>query len=219
MALRKRIDKRREPLTPTQWKFLCDLEAAPDNFERWVLDTHRSPLFKVKDLWETHRDEVLAQYIADNPGSRPSLWWHYDAPRIQVGTYPDCFWDGKLAEPRGRLGGVGTPRHECLAYVPHFSYGLPTTWVTQRDVEHYARTARGLHGDLKYPKPSGTFEGVAVDPDDPPTYESQAAYLERHGLFLPGERKRLMKNDFEPERMSLRREPLIRDDRGLDPPS
>ena len=41
--------------------------------------------------------------------------------------------------------------------------------------------------------------GLAIDPNDPPIFESEAAYLERHGLFLPGERKRLRKVDFEPE--------------------
>ena len=29
------------------------------------------------------------------------------------------------------------------------------------------------------------------DPNDPPQFESEAAYLERHGLLLPGERRRL----------------------------
>jgi hypothetical protein len=53
------------------------------------------------------------------------------------------------------------------------------------------------------PKPSGTFDGVAINSDDPPTYESQAAYLERHHLFLPGERRRLTKKDFDPETISL----------------
>jgi hypothetical protein len=65
--------------------------------------------------------------------------------------------------------------------------------------EYYTGTARDIHGSLINPKPSGTFEGVAIDPGDPPVFESQASYLERHGLFLPGERKRLKKEDFEPE--------------------
>ncbi|MGO4564807.1 hypothetical protein AB4Z52_07000 [Rhizobium sp. 2YAF20] len=33
----------------------------------------------------------------------------------------------------------------------------------------------------------------------PAVYESQAAYLERRGLFLPGERKRISAADLEPE--------------------
>jgi hypothetical protein len=83
-------------------------------------------------------------------------------------TYPGCFWDGKLAEPRKRLGGVGTPSHEAYDIVPLYSLGIPNLWVE-------------------------------IDPENPPIFESQAAYLERHGLFLPGERKRLTRRDFEPE--------------------
>jgi hypothetical protein len=29
------------------------------------------------------------------------------------------------------------------------------------------------------------------NPSDPPVYEAQASYLDRHGLFLRGERRRL----------------------------
>jgi hypothetical protein len=38
-----------------------------------------------------------------------------------------------------------------------------------------------------------------IDPNDPPIYESEAAYLERNGLFLPSERTRLTKRDIEAE--------------------
>jgi hypothetical protein len=44
-----------------------------------------------------------------------------------------------------------------------------------------------------------TFKGVAIDPDNSPTFESQAAYLKRHGLFLVGEERRLKKADWEVE--------------------
>jgi hypothetical protein len=37
---------------------------------------------------------------------------------------------------------------------------------------------------------------VGIDSDDPPTFESQAAYLKRHNLLMAGEEKRA---DFEPE--------------------
>ncbi len=45
----------------------------------------------------------------------------------------------------------------------------------------------------------GHFAGVAIDPGDPPRYESEASYLRRLGLLLPGESKRLRKADFDPE--------------------
>jgi hypothetical protein len=116
MALRKRIDKRRPPLTPIQWAFLNDAEERPAGtsiFEWIALKRDVSPAFKVRDLWAANRDAVLAEWIAKHPGHRPSLWWRYDSPE---------------------------PRHDS---------------------------------------------------------EPQAAYLERHGLFMPGERRRLTKTDFE----------------------
>jgi hypothetical protein len=105
-----------------------------------------------------------------------------------------------LPEPRRRLGGVGTPKHEVLAYVPRHTRGIPNYWIDDWEVAYYngrLPLAEGLRREAGTAK--GDFKGEAIDPDDPPLYESQAAYLERHGLFLPGERRRLRKADFEPE--------------------
>ena len=74
----------------------------------------------LEQVWREHADEVIAHHIRRNPGTRPPLWWKYDAP-----------------EPRQRLGESSV--------------------------------------------------------------ESEAAYLRRHKLFLPGERKRLRARDFIPE--------------------
>jgi hypothetical protein len=104
------------------------------------------------------------------------------------------------------MGGVGTPAHEVLNYVPSFFMGIPTLWVKQRDVECYNGRTRDIHGNPiekwkgGYYK-EGDFKGVAVDPYDRPVFESQAAYLERHGLFVAGEKKRLRKADYEPARL------------------
>jgi hypothetical protein len=103
-------------------------------------------------------------HVKQNPGTRPALWWRYDAPRLPVGTFPGSYYDGKLPEPRKRTGGVGTPSHEVQATVPDFAYGISTVWV-------------------------------GLDEDDPPTFESEAAYLKRHGLLLAGKERRA---DFEP---------------------
>jgi hypothetical protein len=84
--------------------------------------------------------------------------------------------------------------------VPRHTRGIPNFWVDAWEVEYYngrLSLAEGLRRGAGAPK--GDFKGVPIDPDDPPLYESQAAYLERHGLFLPGERRRLRKADFEPE--------------------
>jgi hypothetical protein len=108
---------------------------------------------------------ILTEHIKDTPGTRPALWWRFDAPRQPVGTFPGCYYDGELTEPRKRTGGTGTPTHEVWCTVPVFSYGISDVWL-------------------------------GIDENDPPTFESQAAYLKRHGLLLAGEERRA---DFESE--------------------
>ena len=103
--------------------------------------------------------------------------------REQPGARPLHWWRYDAPEPRRRLGGIGTPAHEVSAHVEAYEWGLPTIWVTPADVDR-----RGT-----------AFEGVAVDPEDPPSFESEAAYLNRHSLLLPGELKHLSPADFEPE--------------------
>ncbi len=133
----------------------------PDNpWDQFAADN------ELRAAWAEVGGEILDAWIATAPGTRPSAWWKYDGLR-----------------QRQRLGGIGTPNHECLAYVPGYHCGTPDSWVTKEDVEYYG----------------ADFEGVAIDPEDPPQYESQAAYLRRLDLFLPGESKRLRKADFEPE--------------------
>jgi hypothetical protein len=40
--------------------------------------------------------------------------------------------------------------------------------------------------------------GVVLSESDPPTYESDASYLRRLGLLLPGELRRISRDDFNP---------------------
>jgi hypothetical protein len=42
-----------------------------------------------------------------------------------------------------------------------------------------------------------------VDPNNPPSFESQAAYLDRHGLLSDAEHRRLTPADFEPVTVRL----------------
>ena len=69
-------------------------------------------------------------------------------------------------------------------------------------VAYYTGTATDVDGQVINPKAADDpepFRGVAIDPADPPVFESQAAYLKRHGLFLRGEERRLPVDAFEPE--------------------
>ena len=154
-------------------------------------------------LWELHRDQILSEWAAKYPGTRPFAWWEFNAPRQPIGTYPGCYFDGGLPEPRLKLKGAGTPNHEALNYVPRFCFGLPTTgWVSRFDVEYYNGRAKDIHGKpigMEYK--DGHFPYEALDPNDPPVYESEATYLKRHGLLREGEEERA---DFTPETIQVR---------------
>jgi hypothetical protein len=96
--------------------------------------------------------------------------------------------------------------------VPEYHDGLPVRCVQAWMSSYYNGRSRDIRGaPLGTNHKEGDFNGVAIDPNDPPVYESQARYLERHGLLLPGERQRLRKADFEPEAVAV--EPLDEDER------
>ena len=66
----------RPDVSPTVWAMLNDLEMPP-GVNKWQ---HFDGVPRA--LWEQHRDEVLREWIRDRPGSRPSYWWQFDAPRL-----------------------------------------------------------------------------------------------------------------------------------------
>ena len=61
--------------------------------------------------------------------------------------------------------------------------GVPCGWSQP--------VAGDLHGERE----------PSFDVADPPLFESQAAFLDRHGLLSPTERHRLSDADFAPERI------------------
>lgn len=148
----------------------------PHEHLKWDLFMRGTRGERWKPIWEEVREEVMATWIKKHPGTRPWAWWEIDA-----------FFDGKLLEPRKRLGGIGTPDFETLNIVPTFDKGIPDGWVSKFDVEYYGPD----------------FKGKAIDPEDPPVYESEAAYLERHGLLTASEKKWLAGHPkaMEPERI------------------
>ena len=103
----------------------------------------------LEDLWRAHGDAITADWAQAHPGTRPSCWWRWTAPRAAVGT---CWgrWtvrdDKEFADPRQRLGGVGTPSHEALNAAPRFELGLPVDWVTPWMVEYYNGRATDVQG-------------------------------------------------------------------------
>ncbi len=135
-------------------------------------------------LWEKNRRIVLEQWTEEQPCTRPQRWWQYDAPKELV---PGCRGTEFFAYQafRCRTGGTGTPQHECLNVVPHFLLGIPSSWV----------------GALEMKLFSHRFAGQPIDQAHPPTFESQAAYLQRHGCLTHEEKKYLGKHPalLEPE--------------------
>lgn len=162
---------------------------------------------RLRTDWLAMRDDLLAAWIREAPGTRPWAWWEFDAPRWQPPYPPRCDqmeWAlCRMPEPRRRLGGIGDPAFECLNIWPHFDAGIPTQFVSESDEALYNGRSRDIHGDpidTKYHE--GHFAGRAPRADDPPRFESQAAYLKRHGCLAPAERKRLTAAAFEPERIA-----------------
>jgi hypothetical protein len=195
MPVKRRLDKRRAETRPELYQALID-DRPLEGVAAFLVTED-----EIREAWERHGEFILAAWVKKHPGTRPSYWWEFDAPRQPVGRFPGWYYDGKLPEPRHRLGGVGTAKHEVLAHVPHYSFGIPTSWINQWEVELYNGRVRGRDGKPLFKK--GDFKGVAPDPSDPPCFESEASYLRRLGLLLPGEAVRLAPEDFEPVELEI----------------
>ncbi len=150
--------------------------------------------------WEKNKKWILKDFIRKHPGRRPFAWWCSDAPRWTKKL--NNFLDGKLPAPRRRIGGTGTPCYEVLAHAPSFNFGLPVEFVS-KFLEDYYNGRQNFDNDpfmkARYHYKEGDFKGVAIDPNDPPTFEAEATYLKRHKLLSKSEEKRLKPADFEPE--------------------
>jgi hypothetical protein len=130
------------------------------------------------EFWMLERDQAdltllgLSQEALWQPyGADVLRWWVQAKP----GTRPSLWWKFRAPEARLRLGGSGEP--DALR---DMRCGVPTVWV------------RPVRGDYQ-----GGRE-LCYDSDDPPLYESEPAFLRRHELLLPSERRRLTPADYKP---------------------
>lgn len=150
-------------------------------------------------IWNDIKAGVLKQFIKKNPCKRPLSWWKFDAPKEKVEGWDHERFD---SPQRQRLGGIGTPSCEVTNSWSGFPYGIPSAFIDQWSVDYYNGRAKDIHGkSIGTNYKEGDFSGVAIDPNDPPLYESQAAYLERLGLLTPTEKAYLKKHQelMEPE--------------------
>jgi len=168
-------------LSESLWPMPEDGDSEVENW-KWMNEEER------KRIIGECKDFILTEWVKKKPGSRPAWWWLHYAPE----------------KSRLRLGGIGDPEHEFLSTAEAYDYGIPRSFVQQWSVEYYNGRRRDIHGNLiENGHKDGDFKGRAIDPKDPPRYESEAAYLERHGLLIEAEKDRLAPEDFEPDVLEM----------------
>jgi hypothetical protein len=117
---------------PDNIRLLLETGQGPKgDLETFMIEGSRD---RLKTAWERYRDEIMGDWIRQNPCSRPWGWWRFDAP-----------------ENRRRVGGFGQPDFEVLAYGPDYERGVPSGWITQDDVETFGPDFKGIPYDRHDP--------------------------------------------------------------------
>jgi hypothetical protein len=131
-------------------------------------------------------EAVLDVEFFDDFGGWDELWRALgveavrEHARVRPGSRPRLWWRHDAPEAlRRRLGGTGE------------TWGGAQPDPVSRTNIHY-----GMPSD-------GSWAWRGVDPCDPPLFEGQAAYLDRLGLWLPGERRRAAADLFAPEAVAV----------------
>jgi hypothetical protein len=166
-------ERRSAPVNDAIWLWLLDGDRPADDFELFMLDMQGDQNSQLRALWADIGATVVDTFANLYPGKRPRVWWRLEAP-----------------EMRRRVGGHGLTESSLLACVPAFDRGIPSGWL----LDDWIWTRDGE-------KPPAGY--VAFDRTDPPTFESEATYLRRLNLLLPGEARRLRTADFEPESVEI----------------
>ena len=180
----ERVPGAREKVTPMLWSLLTDNwrpgEPPPSaGFDAAEYFLSGPSGLSLGRAWELVGAEIVALWTEQHPGSRPANWWRFSAP-----------------EPaRRRIGGVGDRLSEVLAHTPMLEYGVPSEGFVDADLlALYKRQFGKMLRNRVTGRPA-----VSVDPLDPPTYESEAVFLDRHNLLSAVERDALDADAFEPE--------------------
>ncbi len=138
--------------------------------------TENISLDAAPDFYREHADELVAEHAVESPGVRPRLWWRHCAP-----------------EMRRRVGGVGSTNNHFGFGAPEFGIPAAGDWLWP-DNPNFADVMDRPWSEMPW------MRGVVpVNLSDPPRYESQAAFLKRHQLFVRGEAARLTAAAFSDE--------------------
>ena len=134
------------------------------------------------EYWKLEKDQADLTLLGL---SQEALWTRYGADvlrwwtQARPGSRPSLWWAHRAPELRRRLGGVGEPNS-----MRDIRFGIPTRWT------------RPIRGSWKS-ETEPTF-----DIANPPLFESEAAYLRRHQLLLPSEKRQLTPVDYQPVRIT-----------------
>jgi len=130
-----------------------------------------------KRIWKKYRDFILADWIQNKPGTRPFIWWKFDAPRWKK-KFNGAFFEGTLLEPRKKMSRKGVIVWKKFpSIIPRFVFGVPYDWY-QIDKTYYPM----FESQASYLKRHGLLikseERRLTDKDFKP--ESCKKYIERY---------------------------------------
>ena len=93
MPRKRRLAKRRKLIELTTQHFY-QLRTGNDFFDDAF---GRNPNLRLmREAWEKHRENILTQWIAANPGTRPWAWWKFDAPEPRPEGEGEADYLGRL---------------------------------------------------------------------------------------------------------------------------
>jgi hypothetical protein len=62
-------------------------------------------------VWADHGDAIVAEHVAEHPGSRPHRWWQYSAPEPRRdGEAEVAYLDRPFVVPAGRAEAIDEGR-------------------------------------------------------------------------------------------------------------
>ena len=124
MPRKKKVIGKRTPVTAEVLNYLQDQDTG-SSLDVFLIQGNGKLRAK---LWQEYSEDILQDWIAQKPCSRPEHWWTYDAPKdkkLMAGTH----WANTYPVQRKKLSGVGCPDFvKTPAYLPRFNKGLPVEW-------------------------------------------------------------------------------------------
>ena len=139
-------------------KALMDIPLSEDDWLHggwWVWEARYAERPEYCQPWVEHREAILSAWIADRPGTRPSIWWRLDAPEER---------------PPGESEAAFLKRHRLL--LRGEGRRLPAEEIRRRVVAevrppHAGHQQRGVRAAVRELGEKRTWHGRSSQPADP----------------------------------------------------